>query len=196
MRLQWITGPFSICFYSLEPNETNNNNLSIVFLRMLEYYRGIVFLTTNRLGTMDTAFQSRVSLGIKYGPLTTEQRKQIWRNLLEMLGPSEIEGRQDIISHLDEMKEWKLNGRQIRNILSMARSIAFTEEGRRGSMRFRHIEEMMTQTRKFEDYFEEGHKEARSQLRGVDRRFRETRAAQVQLSHGSKSTSSYESMFG
>lgn len=55
---------------------------------MLEYYRGIVFLTTNRLGTIDTAFQSRVSLGIKYGPLLTEQREQIWRNLLERLGPS------------------------------------------------------------------------------------------------------------
>lgn len=165
-----------------------------MFLRMLEYYRGIVFLTTNRLGTMDTAFQSRVSLGIKYGPLTIEQREQIWYNLVERLGPSEVQTRQDILSHLDEMKGWKLNGRQIRNILRMAQSIAFTEEGRHGAMRFRHIERMMNQTLDFEGYFEEGHKEARSQLGAVDRTFRQNRAGQGQLSYSGKPSSSHESI--
>lgn len=36
---------------------------------MPERYRGIGFLTTNRLGTIDTAFQSRVSLWNKVWPL-------------------------------------------------------------------------------------------------------------------------------
>lgn len=162
---------------------------------MLEYYRGIAFLTTNRLGTMDTAFQSRVSLGIKYGPLTTDQREQIWRNLLERLGPSEIGTRQDIMSHLDEMKEWNLNGRQIRNIVRMAQSLAFTEEGRRGTMRFRHIEVMMNHTLNFEEYCKEGLKEARSQLSGgMNRAFRETPVRQGQLSYSGRPPSSHESI--
>lgn len=169
-------------------------SLSLVFLRMLEYYRGIVFLTTNRLGTIDAAFQSRVSLGIKYGPLLIEQREQIWRNLLERLGPSEIEGRQEIMSYIDEMKEWKLNGRQIRNVLRMAQLIAFTEQGRRGTLRFRHIERMVAQTLNFEEYFEEGHKEARSQLKGVDRTFRENRVSPGQMIQNGKPASSYGSL--
>lgn len=146
---------------------------------MLEYYRGVVFLTTNRLGTIDTAFQSRVSLGIKYGPLLTEQREQIWKNFLERLGPSETETRNEIMSHLEEMKEWKLNGRQIRNALRMAKSIAFTEERRHGAMRFRHVERMVAQTLNFEEFFEEGYKEARSQLSVVDRTFRENRVTRL-----------------
>lgn len=163
---------------------------------MLEYYRGIVFLTTNRLGTIDTAFQSRVSLGIKYGPLQTEQREQIWRNLLDRLGPSEIEARQEVLARLDVMKTWELNGRQIRNILRMAQSIAFTEQGIRGTMRFRHIERMVAQTLNFEEYFEEGRKEARSQLRGVDKTFRESRVMQGQLSPNVKVPSSYGDLLG
>lgn len=135
---------------------------------------------------MDTAFQSRVSLGIKYGPLLREQREQIWRNLLERLGPSEIEARQDIMSHLDEITEWTLNGRQIRNILRMSSFIAFTEGGKRGNMRFKHIEKMAVETLSFEDYFEEGHRDARSRLAGVDRIFREKRTGQPQLTSNGK----------
>lgn len=35
-----------------------------VFLRMLEYYKGILFLTTNRIGTFDEAFKSRIHLSL------------------------------------------------------------------------------------------------------------------------------------
>lgn len=162
---------------------------------MLEYYRGIVFLTTNRLGTIDAAFQSRVSLGIKYGPLLIEQREQIWRNLLDRLGPSEIEGRQEIMSCIDAIKQWELNGRQIRNVLRMAQLLAFTEQGRRGALRFRHIERMKDQTQNFEQYFEEGHNEARSRLKkGVDRTFRENRVGPIQMSQNGKPASSYGSL--
>jgi SpoVK/Ycf46/Vps4 family AAA+-type ATPase len=46
------------------------NSIVSVFLRMLEYYKGLLFLTTNRVGTFDEAFTSRVhiSLFCKYGP--------------------------------------------------------------------------------------------------------------------------------
>ncbi|KAF2104762.1 hypothetical protein NA57DRAFT_51566 [Rhizodiscina lignyota] len=35
-----------------------------VLLRMLEYYSGILFLTTNRVGTIDEAFKSRIHIKI------------------------------------------------------------------------------------------------------------------------------------
>lgn len=78
----------------------------------------------------------------------------------------------------------------------MAQSIAFTEEKRREAMRFRHIERMVDETLNFEEYFEEGFKEARSHLRVVDRTFRENRVAQVQMGPSGKPTNSHRSILG
>jgi hypothetical protein len=40
------------------------NSIVSVFLRMLEYYKGLLFLTTNRVGTFDEAFKSRVHISL------------------------------------------------------------------------------------------------------------------------------------
>lgn len=40
------------------------NHLVAGFLRALEYYRGILFLSTNRVGTFDEAFTSRIHIQI------------------------------------------------------------------------------------------------------------------------------------
>ena len=37
-----------------------------VFLRVLEYYAGILFLTTNRIGDFDEAFTSRIHMRLFY----------------------------------------------------------------------------------------------------------------------------------
>lgn len=47
----------------------------MMFLRMLEYYRGIMFLTTNRVNDFDEAMQSRIHLAIRYPLLSKETRK-------------------------------------------------------------------------------------------------------------------------
>lgn len=51
--------------------DLHRNSIVSVFLRMLEYYKGLLFLTTNRVGAFDEAFKSRVhiSLFCKYLPL-------------------------------------------------------------------------------------------------------------------------------
>lgn len=41
-----------------------------VFLRVLEYYAGILFLTTNRIGGFDEAFASRIHMSLHYPQLT------------------------------------------------------------------------------------------------------------------------------
>lgn len=43
-----------------------------VFLRILEYYNGVLFLTTNRVGTLDDAFKSHIHMSLYY-PVLTEK---------------------------------------------------------------------------------------------------------------------------
>ncbi|KAK7697667.1 hypothetical protein SLS64_013297 [Diaporthe eres] len=55
-------------------------NVFLVFLRTLEYYDGILILTSNRVGTFDEAFKSRIQVAIHYESLTKKSRRAIWRN--------------------------------------------------------------------------------------------------------------------
>ncbi len=49
---------------------------------MLEYYEGILFLTTNRLDQFDEAFQSRIHLTVRLPELGQNERRAIWEALL------------------------------------------------------------------------------------------------------------------
>jgi hypothetical protein len=79
------------------------NALVSVALRVLEYHRGVLFLTTNRIQAFDEAFLSRFSIGVlhpslvillltdsakavKYPELDAEARLAIWRNFFELAG--------------------------------------------------------------------------------------------------------------
>ncbi len=87
-----------------------------VFLRLLEYYPGVMFLTTNRVKNIDDAFFSRISLALNYEDGGVEMRKQIWVNLL---GEAKT-GLNNLV--IDEMAQvlaenFAMNGRQIKNTL-------------------------------------------------------------------------------
>ncbi|KAI1741308.1 hypothetical protein F4680DRAFT_416366 [Xylaria scruposa] len=110
--------------------DLKRNTLVAVFLRCLEYYRGILFLTTNRVGTFDDAFISRIHLVIYYEDLGEPQRKHIWKQFFDKL---EKERRDDIIvesraKHFvlndSEMRKIPWNGREIRNVFQTAVSLA------------------------------------------------------------------------
>jgi SpoVK/Ycf46/Vps4 family AAA+-type ATPase len=81
-----------------------------IFLRLLDYYEGTFFLTTNRGDGIDKAFKSRVTLYLDYPELSPEIRKIIWTN---MLGAAAIEVTED--ASWDVVSKAPLNGRQIRN---------------------------------------------------------------------------------
>ncbi|KAI8932326.1 hypothetical protein NX059_010520 [Plenodomus lindquistii] len=49
--------------------DLERNALVSVFLRVLEYYEGILILTSNRVGTFDEAFKSRIQLSLHYDDL-------------------------------------------------------------------------------------------------------------------------------
>jgi len=62
-----------------ELHDIGRDALVSIFLRMLEYFQGVLFLTTNRVVTFDEAFQSRIHIGIRYGELDIKARKSIWK---------------------------------------------------------------------------------------------------------------------
>ncbi|KAF0135514.1 MAG: AAA ATPase, partial [Methylocystaceae bacterium] len=54
-----------------------------VFLRVLEYFNGLLFLTTNRVDDIDEAIVSRCIALIKYNPPDADAKRRIWRVMTE-----------------------------------------------------------------------------------------------------------------
>jgi len=111
------------CDVFLEARSTHDlerNKVVSIFLRTLEYYEGILFMTTNRVDNIDAAFQSRIHVSLEYPDLTAESRKQIWRNFLEASALRADVSEADV----DELATLQLNGRQIKNILKTAQLLA------------------------------------------------------------------------
>lgn len=91
-------------------NDIHRNSLVSVFLRQLEYFEGIMFLTTNRVQTFDTALQSRVHIAIKFGDLGKDAMKEIWKIHLKRVNMDVNTSGNDI----EGLTREKLNGRQVR----------------------------------------------------------------------------------
>lgn len=107
---------------------------------------------------MDVAFQSRIPIGIGFKDLTFEIRKEIWAKLLDLNGrEGTIEPRalQNVMQEVSTLAEYKLNGRQIRNVLNIAEGYAFNEFGVSGKMDYRHIMEAVNAAMEFQNFFEE-----------------------------------------
>ncbi|KAK8868335.1 aaa family atpase protein [Apiospora arundinis] len=116
--------------------DVKRNGLVSVFLRTLEYYQGILFLTTNRVGSIDDAFRSRLHLTLYYPKLGYDQTMAIFDvNLrrLDDLNNKRLEyGQEPIDIHRRKILEFaerhweKLswNGRQIRNAFQTAVALA------------------------------------------------------------------------
>lgn len=135
--------------------DLERNALVSVFLRVLEYYDGILILTSNRVGTFDEAFKSRIQLAIHYKPLSIVQRKKIWRNFLAWLkdlGESEAIDLDDISDNLDELAQHPMNGRQIRNSITTARQLA---KFRKKAMSYDDLEHVISVAGEFDQYLTE-----------------------------------------
>jgi hypothetical protein len=135
--------------------DLNRNALVSVFLRALEYYDGILILTSNRVGTFDEAFKSRIQLALHYENLTTSQRRKIWRNFMNRLRTFDEEpviDLDDILDHLDDLSKVDLNGREIRNAITIARQLAqFKGE----SFRYSHLSRVIGVGGKFGKYLKD-----------------------------------------
>ncbi|KIW24465.1 uncharacterized protein PV07_10176 [Cladophialophora immunda] len=144
------------------------NALVSVFLRVLEYYDGILILTTNRVGTFDEAFKSRVQLAIHYPALNSEDRFEIWCNFIDTLKEKKVSMLYEELKRKAlVMSRRRFNGRQIRNCLWTATQVA---KYRNEPLGYSHVEQVMDISQEFEDYLEKarGHTdEENAQAQGV-----------------------------
>jgi len=101
----------------LEERDEHNierNAMVGVFLRLMEYHNGVLFLTTNRVKKIDSAFYSRISVALHYKKEGKAHR--IWQNLLGAAGLDP--------EWADELYNYDVNGRQIKNSIRMAMTLA------------------------------------------------------------------------
>ena len=139
-----------------------------VFLRVIEYYdgefpptterrtsemltsnKGILILTSNRVGTFDEAFKSRIQLSLQYRKLDAGQRRKIWNNFLDRLETVGECTDGSIRAHVKALAQIEMNGRQIRNSITTARQLALF---RKRPMGFRELEDVIKVGSEFEKY--------------------------------------------
>ncbi|PQE33385.1 AAA family ATPase protein [Rutstroemia sp. NJR-2017a WRK4] len=130
------------------------NALVSVFLRVLEYYEGILILTSNRVGTFDEVFKSRILLRLKdmddsNGSALVSSVTEPGSRKRKFQDQSTGIDIDDIECYLSERSECELSGRQIRNVITTARQLA-TFRGERTS--FEHLKHVITVSRKFDTY--------------------------------------------
>lgn len=104
----------------LEEREFSNiirNALVSTFLKFLEFNKGIMFLTTNRLKSLDEAVKSRVNMFISYSALNYNSRKNVWNSIIKKWNLDIPE------KYINQVSEYKLNGREIRNYMRLVISI-------------------------------------------------------------------------
>ena len=102
---------------------TQHNALVAVFLKHLEYFSEIVFLTSNRVNVFDKAMKSRIHLALEYSPPTLDMRRRIWTQYLLNAVPA-AERDLDIEEDVDNFLHEELNGREISNCVNTALTLA------------------------------------------------------------------------
>ncbi|EAT83967.1 hypothetical protein SNOG_08799 [Parastagonospora nodorum SN15] len=82
---------------------------------------GITILTTNRMRSIDTAFESRVDITLSYNSFTEADRKKVWENFMANFEPDAVEvGQADLV----KLAKWQFNSRQIKSAIKTARVLA------------------------------------------------------------------------
>ncbi|RYP15386.1 hypothetical protein DL765_005722 [Monosporascus sp. GIB2] len=111
--------------------ELKRNALVSIFLRHLEYSDAVFFMTTNQAERLDMALESRIHMTLSFYDLYFDDQQVIWLHWIRKLqGLSEGETTRlkgfvdDRLKSLDDGAYTKMNGRQIRNCISAALSLA------------------------------------------------------------------------
>jgi ribosomal protein S15P/S13E len=135
---------------------------------------GIFILTSNRVGTFDESFKSRIQLALHYPVLTESDRRKIWRNFVRMLSKPQVIPQnspvfspnpansimalnvniEDLEDHLEDLAKHPLNGRQIRNAVTTAKKLAMYLKQ---TLDFTHFERVIDVCASFDRSLEETH---------------------------------------
>lgn len=119
----------------------------------MEYYDGILILTSDRVGSFDAAFRSRIHLALHFSSLDKSARALIWRNFFERLHDQDKDiDYPDLINHLNLFASENFNGRQIRNAVSTALQLAAY---RKQSLNSYHVSQTIRASQDFNRYLED-----------------------------------------
>lgn len=101
-------------FLMRRTDDLERNAVVGVFLRTLEYFRGVLFLTTNRPDSIDDAIISRCIAVIDYKNPGYEERKSIWKKQAELAGAELPEKLIDDLAF-----KWDCSGRDIKGLIRL-----------------------------------------------------------------------------
>ena len=128
--------------------DIHRNALVSIFLRLLEYFQGILFLTTNRVETFDDAFQSRIHVALRYGDLTTKAKRSVWKMFLDKVRDKDgLETADFTEEDYRGLSKHNLNGRQIKNAVRTAQALAINKKQKLG---MDHIKRVLDVAETFE----------------------------------------------
>lgn len=96
------------------------------FLRCLEYFAGILFMTTNRVQNFDEAVCSRVHVFMTFPALDADTRSAIWNGMLKQHGFVSAAAMSADIDAV--IRNSSCNGRQLRTVFNVARCLAKDDE--------------------------------------------------------------------
>lgn len=130
---------------SRKSGDIDRNAMVGTFLRLMEYYNGVLILTTNRVTDIDSAFYSRISLALKYKDFDDASRLQVIENLLHTNGVILEDGA------IRKIAKMSVNGRQIKNAIRLGRFMA-KDEAR--SVRSDDIIMVLERLQNFQDSFD------------------------------------------
>ncbi|CAI7586193.1 unnamed protein product [Penicillium palitans] len=145
--------------------DLRRNSIVSIFLRALDYFQGILFLTTNRVGSFDEAVMSRIHVQIGYDPLDEESRKQIWDGYFKKLSKNHNnDGREircsydakEFVRKSDDLRALRWNGREIRNAFQTAVALACFQAKQEGSpipeLTDDHLRQVVNMSHNFKSY--------------------------------------------
>ncbi|KAF3801312.1 hypothetical protein GCG54_00005468 [Colletotrichum gloeosporioides] len=148
-------------------SDLTRNSLVAGFLRALEFYDGILFLTTNRVGSFDDAFISRIHIQLYYPDFSDDERQKIWKNFIDKLARERGETIRltiDAKEYIESMRKQGLNwnGREIRNAFQTAVALAEYEADKDSEGRIMvkddHLRAVVDLSKDFKHYLNDLHK--------------------------------------
>ena len=122
-------------------NDLQHNAIVAEFLRTLEYFNGLLFMTTNRIQDVDDAILSRCIATIQYETPSKEDAMRLWKSLATQFN---IDLSEELIDSLSNTYS-KSSGRDIKELLKLtskfckSKKIPFSEETFRQCAMFRGI---------------------------------------------------------
>ncbi|KAJ7181538.1 P-loop containing nucleoside triphosphate hydrolase protein [Mycena crocata] len=127
--------------------DIERNAMVAVFLRQLEYYVGILFLTSNRVQQFDSAFQSRIHLSLHYGKLSPTAKEQLWGAFLVKARNTGKGLKELSANEIEALSRLELNGRQIKNAVKLSVTLAAHQ---RAPLSYEHILTTLNATEEWE----------------------------------------------